>query len=282
MPNSSLPTLGALYLRVLMDRRPGELPAGASAGRLEDAAADIQVDPDRVAAYQEICGFRRESILPITYPHVLVAGLHMQMLLDPAFPVRLTGLVHLWNKITQHEPLSRDQSLSCRCWLEGSKPIDAGEEFCLHTEFRVGNELCWQEQTGFVALRKDRTRPPRDDAIEAAQYQYKDAWSAAGDIGRRYARVSGDYNPIHLSKLSARLFGFRLPIAHGMWTMARCVSALCNDTNRPMTLETRFLRPVSLPADVVLKASVYNRAQYFRLTDQDNRRVFLQGALETI
>lgn len=282
MPKSSLPNLGALYLRALIDRRPGEMPKGASARRVEDAAANIRVDPDRLAAYQGICGFRTEPILPITYPHVLVAGLHMQMLLDPSFPVRLTGLVHLWNKITQHAPLSLEQSLSCRCWLEGSKPIDAGEEFCLHTEFRVGDELCWQEQTGFVALRKDRARPAREAADDGAQYQYKDAWSAAGDIGRRYAKVSGDYNPIHLSKLSARFFGFRLPIAHGMWSMARCVAALCQDTNRPMTLETRFQRPLSLPADVVLKASVYSRAQYFRLTDKDNRRIFLQGALESI
>jgi acyl dehydratase len=35
-------------------------------------------------------------------------------------------------------------------------------------------------------------------------------------LSRQYARVSGDYNPIHLSSLSAKVFGFRSVVAHGM------------------------------------------------------------------
>ena len=50
--------------------------------------------------------------------------------------------------------------------------------------------------------------------------------SLAKDLGRRYAAISGDYNPIHLGALSAKLFGFKQAIAHGMWSKARCLAAL--------------------------------------------------------
>ena len=51
-------------------------------------------------------------------------------------------------------------------------------------------------------------------------------WKAPADIGRQYAKVSGDYNPIHLSAVSAKLFGFPTAIAHGLWNKARTLAAL--------------------------------------------------------
>ena len=51
-------------------------------------------------------------------------------------------------------------------------------------------------------------------------------WRLAPDLGRRYAAVSGDFNPIHLSPATSRLFGFRRPIIHGMWTHARALAGL--------------------------------------------------------
>ena len=48
----------------------------------------------------------------------------------------------------------------------------------------------------------------------------------AGDTGIRYAKVSGDWNPHHLYPWSARLLGYRSPIAHGLWTLARAVAVV--------------------------------------------------------
>ena len=53
-------------------------------------------------------------------------------------------------------------------------------------------------------------------------------WRLPGDLGRRYAAVSGDRNPIHLYPLTAKALGFPRQIAHGMWSLARCVAALEN------------------------------------------------------
>ncbi|WP_405895226.1 MaoC/PaaZ C-terminal domain-containing protein [Streptomyces sp. NBC_00104] len=77
-------------------------------------------------------------------------------------------------------------------------------------------------------------------------------WRLAGDVGRRYGAVSGDRNPIHLHPLGARLFGFPRAIAHGMWTVARC---LAEHGAPPATLvRAEFRAPVPLPGAVTYAA----------------------------
>ena len=73
-------------------------------------------------------------------------------------------------------------------------------------------------------------------------------WRVPGDLGRRYAAVSGDRNPIHLHALSAKAFGFPRAIAHGMWTKARCLAAL--RLPDALTAEVRFKQPILLPSTV--------------------------------
>jgi acyl dehydratase len=282
MHYSRLPALGPVYMRLLFDRRPGEMPINTSAGRLDAALDDLHVNEAHLSAYQAICGFESGSTLPITYPHIIVASLHLKMLLAPEFPVRLTGLVHLWNKIRQYQAIEASERLDCRCWLEGNRRIEAGDEFCLNTEFFVGGQLRWEEQTGFVALRRKRARRSNSVADEAVDYPQIATWQAASNMGRRYARISGDYNPIHLSRLSARLFGFESPIAHGMWTLARSAALLGTGNGLPTELEARFLRPVPLPATISLSAIDQEQNNFFQLTVNNDQRVCVQGSVTAI
>ena len=59
------------------------------------------------------------------------------------------------------------------------------------------------------------------------------SWSVPKNRGKKYASISGDYNPIHTSKYLAKLFGFKRDIAHGFGILAQAVnqSELANKTN---------------------------------------------------
>jgi hypothetical protein len=120
----------------------------------------------------------------------------------------------------------------------------------LRTEARVGEELVWEEVS--TNLRRgggDESAPapevPTSEGLPAVA-----TWELPGDLGRRYAGVSGDYNPIHVHPLTARLFGFPSAIAHGMWTKARCLAALEPRLPDAFTVEVAFKRPIVLPAKV--------------------------------
>ena len=81
-----------------------------------------------------------------------------------------------------------------------------------------------------------------------------------GDIGRRYAEVSGDRNPIHLHPLTARLFGFPRAIAHGMWTKAHALAAFEGRLPSAFTVDVRFKQPVLLPAKAAFTSWATARA----------------------
>jgi len=67
------------------------------------------------------------------------------------------------------------------------------------------------------------------------------------DLGRAYAAVSGDTNPIHLYAVTSRAFGFPRPIIQGMWTQARVLAALAGRLGPTYTAIGTFTKPILLP-----------------------------------
>ncbi len=68
----------------------------------------------------------------------------------------------------------------------------------------------------------------------------------------RYARASGDHNPIHQDDEVARSVGLPGVIAHGMYTMALAARALdewAGGPGRVVELGCKFTKPVVVPDD---------------------------------
>ena len=59
-------------------------------------------------------------------------------------------------------------------------------------------------------------------------------------------------NPIHLSALSAKAFGFPRAIAHGMYTASRAFTESRADLSRPLRWDVSFDAPVTLPSTVLV------------------------------
>jgi len=120
------------------------------------------------------------------------------------------------------------------------------------TEVSVDGTLVWDEVTTLFS-RHGGGGPEVAEAplsgIEAPSGVVH--WKLSGDLGRRYGAVSGDRNPIHLYPLTAKAFGFPANIAHGMWTLARSLSALQNRLPAGFTAEVEFRKPIFLPGTVV-------------------------------
>jgi hypothetical protein len=80
------------------------------------------------------------------------------------------------------------------------------------------------------------------------EYQLQQVWNIAENTGRRYAKVSGDFNLIHIHAVTAKAFGFKQAIAHGMWSKAK---ALANINLRDAyEADVWFKLPMYLPSKV--------------------------------
>ncbi len=283
---ASPPPLARELLRAAVARRParpGEVP------RLEGRLRDFSPDPARLARYRQVCGFPADGYLPLPFPQVLVGSLHIALLNHPEFPYRLLGMIHVRNRIHQHRRLEERTPLSVLTWVEGQREARQGRELDLHTRVEVDGTLVWSAVTTMLRRLPGAEERPREakpaNASAAAEEDARFAssrpasWSVPEDTGRRYARASGDYNPIHLYALTARAFGFPRAIAHGMWTVGRCVADMGEAAEASaLTLSSEFRRPLLLPSRVVFQTAKRDGGVAYRVRSEEGQP-HVQGEL---
>ncbi len=287
----SSPRMLPLFARASMTTIPGvsRLPflGGGRSADVPDltlALDQVEVDRDRLAAYDRVCGFDVRDTLPVTFPHVLVFPLQLSLMTEPSFPFSAMGLVHTVNRITQHRPIGAGESLSVRVGPTPLEPHPRGTQFSMRSEVHVGTELVWEEASTYLRRgsgggSSGSSEGRREDPAESLPASA--TWKLPGDLGRRYAAVSGDMNPIHMHPLSARLFGFPSAIVHGMWTKARCLAALESRLPDSFTVEVSFKRPILLPATVQSAAEPEGAQRRFAVRDARKGTPHLAGTLSS-
>jgi hypothetical protein len=277
-PPSTLPA----YLRAV--RNKGPLREGQTIPRIEAHVASMTADPAKLQGYREICGFADSDKLPVTFPQIMGLPLQLAVLTQQRFPLRLLGLVHVRNLITQERPIDAREPVDLRSYVEGHRSVHNGVEFDLITEAReVGGKLIWKGVATTLSRGKPtgkkpgKGKPQDSGVIEFGRYA---SWDAPANIGRRYAMNAGDFNPIHLTAASARLFGFPRAIAHGMWTLARCTAELNEEMPKgKLAISTAFKQPVLLPGSVLLKYGPSKQGTDFALLSADAEKMHLVGQI---
>ncbi|MEO5710925.1 MAG: MaoC/PaaZ C-terminal domain-containing protein [Nocardioidaceae bacterium] len=274
MLKAALPVLPGAHLV------PGVRKSGDTLPDLTLTRHDVPVDRAHVAAYSEVCGFTLKETLPVTYPHLLAFGLHLQIMTDGSFPFPAIGTVHLENSITAHRPIAATEKLQVTARPDHLRLHAKGRVFDLLTTVHSGGELVWEETSTFLRIGKGDREAPASTLDRLDQPDSTGtSWKLAGDLGRRYAAVSGDHNPIHLYALTAKAFGFPCQIAHGMWSKARCLAALDGRLPDAVTVEVAFKKPVLLPGTVQFGSARRDQGYAFALSRPQDGKPHLLGRL---
>lgn len=285
------PAVLPLYFRALTARKRRQVSGGGEAVLATVRLRQQAIDSAQLREYREVCGFGSGPSVPATYPFVLAMPLHLKLLVSDAFPFPVLGVVHVRNQISQYRRLQESDRLDIRCDLGAPTAVKRGYEFDLRTRVYVAGELVWECASTLLAraAHSGAVRPIRASAAERGDINPDGTveWPVPADIGRRYARVSGDRNPIHLFASTAKLFGFPRAIAHGMWLKARCLAAL--EATAPadplfdrFRFGVEFKKPVLLPSQVSLLHTRDDDLLRFSLTGGDSRRAHLCGRIEAI
>jgi hypothetical protein len=266
---SLLPLLarGALLSPLKRPRPDADFP------RTRLVVPGLRVDPARLAAYERVCGFPAGAdTLPPTYPHVLGFPLAMRLMSGRDFPLPLLGLVHTSIGLTRRAPLPVAGTYELAVRVESLLPHRRGTEAAVVTELRAGGDLVWESRSTYLARhRTEGTDTPGAPRQEEPPLPVRAEWRLAGDLGRRYGAASGDRNPIHLHPLTARPFGFPRAVAHGMWSVARCLAEHC--TPDAVAVRAAFKAPVPMPGTVTYGAGDGR----FELRGDGGRRLHLSG-----
>jgi acyl dehydratase len=244
--------------------------------------AGVEVDREHLTAYQKVCGFRVSDRLPATYPHIVAFPHAMDLMTRLSFPFGAIGLVHVANEISVLRPLTGDDRFDLTVRTANLRDHDRGRQFDVVAEATVAGEPVWHSTSTYLhreGSSSDGGKTPRDPGA-AGSAEGSSIWKVPGDIGRRYAAVSGDANPIHLHPLTARLFGFPSAIAHGMWVKARCLAAL--DGHLPAdgyTAAVQFKLPMTIPAKAAFASWPEGDRRAIGVTDARSGKPHLRGTV---
>lgn len=253
------PATSDIYRRAVVGMLPGigksgPIKADAHLPDTELALSDVKVDLDQLRAYCASTGQRFGGTLPLTFPFVMQFPLVMELLVARDFPFSAVGSVHVENTIERIRPVGVTEPLSIRTHTENLREHRKGMLVDAISEFSVGNELVARQTATFLSQqRTSLSDGERGEAPKDRRPAPPDATLVANlGLIRKYASASGDRNPIHMSDLGAKAFGFPRAIAHGMWTAARVVANVEGQLDDKVTYNVRFGKPIVLPAKVNL------------------------------
>ena len=218
----------------------------------------VVVDPAHLAAYDRVCRLPLTDVLPVTYPHMLTFPMQMTLMSERSFPFGLPGLVHARNRIEVLRAIRTDEPLDLEVWAENVARHRSGATVDLRATVSAGGAEVWRSTSTYLSRGATAPEGSPDADIEVAVGDLERVtatWRIPDDAGRRYAKVSGDVNPIHLSGLTAKAFGFKRAIAHGMWVKARVLAALAGRLPDGLSVDAGFRKPLFLPSTVTLSTA---------------------------
>lgn len=288
---SAPPAVLPLLARAAAGSLRGRDGGSALPGRLV-LLPDQEQDVARLADYARVCGFALRDRVPPTWLHVLTFPLQVRLMVAGDFPYPALGMVHVANAMRLHRPVLVTERLTLSSRAAHVRPHPQGVTLDLLGEARVGEEVVWTGQNTYlvrgarvpdeaaVATPEPPAAAPLREDIAEDPGPAVAHWRLPADLGRRYAGVSGDVNPIHLHPLTARAFGFPRTIAHGMWTHARVLAALDGRLPPAYGVDVRFGKPLLLPSGADLHTRREGTTWVVAVTSADGDRRHLSGRVE--
>jgi len=249
--------------------------------QVEYVVDSFKVDQKHLKAYNEVCGFKNNGYIPAIYLTVLSQSLQIHMMTSEAFPFPILGLVHIRNQVKQYRKVGVNETLTLSCKFGELQPHDKGVQFDFITTVKVGNEVVVEALTTYLSRQKtDAKAAAKSAESKAPDYKLNTEWKISENTGRRYAMTSGDFNLIHIHAVTAKAFGFKQAIAHGMWSKAKALANL----SLPDAYEADvwFKLPMYLPSKVEFLTAQAANDTDFLIRNSKNQKPHVTGHVKAI
>jgi len=222
------------------------------------------------------------AIVHPNYVQTLSLSMQLDMMVSNPFPFKPMGLVHVANKIDVHFLPEQNASLKLKTAFGKVFYHRRGWLFEVQTSAEVDQVQAIMGTSYYLARRRHSSEANKhfqseakkagqglpswiddivqdalegEDEVTSCMSAVSESLVFSDDIGRKYAKVSGDYNPIHLYPYTAKLLGFKKAIAHGMYSKALAVSKVAQHTQfykRSCSIKCVFMLPIMLPLNTEL------------------------------
>ena len=275
MSKTTLPPLSKLIFRAYLTITKG-IKISKEDIKIEEEFSNVSIDAVNLQSYKQYFDFK--SKLPLTYIYIIAQRALLHLMLNKEFTIAVPGIVHISNEIQLLPQFDLNQKFELKASIhvpvkEGSLYPTADIRF-YQNGVEVANNI-----SNYIAKRKSaQKRSKREESISNfGNSTFKEEWVIEKSVGKSYARLSNDKNPIHTSTLFSKLVGFKGPIAHGWYSVSRAVSTAEKQRNCAFeSLKVAFNKPIYLPSKVQFEL---NDEHNFRVANTQKEYTYLEGKL---
>ncbi|GGH92107.1 MaoC family dehydratase [Arthrobacter liuii] len=287
---AEMPSLSKLYVNAAAQAARRRLLGTHDSAVLPEVsheARGVTVGVENLTAYQHLIGETASDVLPAGFIHAVVFPLAMSVMNRDDFPLPLLGMIHLRNSVEHRSPLVFTAVLDMAARVENLRGHRAGTQVDVVAEVRLAgaSDVRWRGVSTYLAKGVFLPGIDKPTAVAGkADFTAPDPtalWQLGVDTGRAYAAVSGDFNPIHLSVLSAKALGMRRSIAHGMYLASRALADVGPARGDSFAWDVEFEAPVFLPSRVALEigteqscSGAWKHSRYVAWNPRSGRRHF--------
>ncbi len=265
----------------------------------------------RLNRFAQICGIEIADTLPLVYPMTFIYPMVQVLMARREMPLLLSKMLNTRTRMVQHRTIATNESLSAFCRLAGHRMVKKGVEIDVDCTIGVSGEPVWECRITFyyrgrfgeahavnafiaanvlhengeeakgveiAASDNDGATPPVLESLDAPEIA---RWPLPSKNKIAFARLSGDYNPLHYSHLYAKFMGFERAFAQPLLVLAETLSRL-EDRHRAgrFTLDIAFKGPVYFGRNVILKNKEVSGSECFDLYSEGNPRPCICGKLQ--
>ncbi|PKF32337.1 MaoC family dehydratase [Acinetobacter proteolyticus] len=249
--------------------------------QVEYVVDTLKIDAKHLESYNEICGFKNDGFVPAIYLAVLSQSLQMHMMTSEAFPFPILGLVHIRNQIKQTRKIAVNEQITLSCKFGELKPHDKGLQFDFITTAKVGGEVVMESLTTYLSRQKtEKKATEKAKESQEPAYQPQAEWNISENTGRRYAVISGDFNLIHIHAVTAKAFGFKQAIAHGMWSKAKALASI--ELPAAYEADVWFKLPMFLPSTVEFLTAAEPKQTDFLIRNVKSKKPHVAGTVKAL
>ena len=243
-----LPSLSRMLLPTIFSMGRG-VKIAESGIKLQRSFSEVRLDVTAMQAFADFLD--SENKAPLSYLYCLAQRAQIAVMLDKEFSIALPGMVHLENVLEEIAPWSAEKAFEIKVNIQVEYKNEGHLIPRCQVDFYQGHSesakllqcLYGTQEIKKSAKKKEKQGLVFPEAIRSQQ------WEVAGNTGRGYAKVSGDSNPIHTHAFFAKLMGFKRPIAHGWYSVAKAVIEAETHLQKPIRyIEVAFKSPVFLPS----------------------------------
>ncbi|NMP30417.1 hypothetical protein HII17_02480 [Thalassotalea sp. M1531] len=173
-----------------------------------------------------------------------------QLLAQAHFSSKLMGLIHLSSQFQLLESVNWRDTFDLILSFTACNRTDKGLIYRIEINLIQRDKACLvcvneilDKDLSFRSSQKREHNPACGELIDSIDLDVKKA--------RAYAKLSGDFNPIHLSSASAKLLGMKNCVMHGMFNLHWSLTKIPLSSGVKQ-INAKFNQPCFLPREVKL------------------------------